>query len=235
MYNSITIGGRLSQDPKFINGRINGSIAVNQNNSDGEREAHYFNFTMPVSEERAAKLKETLTKGTTVMIMGALNEREWKGKDGTAGSVYEVNATNIMKADGLNFATAGIRGFLAREPERHGKIVTTALRFPAAYDKNAEKQRQIFMDCVFFGLIADNVEKHFHKGDAVVLSGNMTTSSYNNKEGKKITTPRMLVNAFPDKIVLRNNDSAEAAPAAPVDSGADYAVMDDEEGCPFPF
>lgn len=235
MHNLIIIGGRLAQDPKFINGHMNGSVRIYSKNADNETENHYFNFSLPVSEERAAKLKEIMVKDTVVQVTGSLNEREWKSKDGSAGSVFEVNATNIVKTDGLNSALGSIRGTLAREPERRGKIVTTALRFPAAYDKNAEKQRQIFLECVFFGTIGDNMEKYFHKGDAVILNGNLTTNSYINKEGKKITTPRLLVNTFADKIVLRNNDSAEAAPAAPADSVADYAVMDDEEGCPFPF
>lgn len=51
-----------------------------------------------------------------------------------------------------------------------------------------------FINCVAFGRTAEFINKWFHKGSPVIISGRLTTGSYTNKDGVKVYTTTVTVN-----------------------------------------
>ena len=87
-------------------------------------------------------------------------------------------------------------GRLTRDPEvRTGD--TPVARFSIAVNrrfKNAEGNYDAdFINCVAFGKSADFIEKYFHKGDMIAVTGRIQTGSYTNKDGVRIPTSDIIV------------------------------------------
>ena len=55
-------------------------------------------------------------------------------------------------------------------------------------DAQGEQANADFISCVAFGKQGELVEKYFHKGMKMVLTGRIQTGSYTNKEGSKVYT-----------------------------------------------
>lgn len=53
-----------------------------------------------------------------------------------------------------------------------------------------------FIDCVAFEQRAETISKYVHKGDRFGVIGNLTTRSYENKEGKKVKVTEVKVTEF---------------------------------------
>ena len=51
-----------------------------------------------------------------------------------------------------------------------------------------------FFNAVFFGKIAETLAKYTNKGTSVLVVGELRTSKYENKEGKKLTAIKLIVN-----------------------------------------
>ena len=93
-----------------------------------------------------------------------------------------------------------IIGRLTRDPEvrySQGDNSTATARFSVAVNrkfKNAEGNYEAdFINCVSFNKTAEFVEKYFHKGDMIALTGRIQTGSYTNKDGVKINTTDIVV------------------------------------------
>lgn len=62
--------------------------------------------------------------------------------------------------------------------------------------KNAEgKYDSDFMNLIAFGTTADFMNKYFAKGSMVAITGKIQTGSYTNKDGQKVYTTDIVVNA----------------------------------------
>lgn len=91
-----------------------------------------------------------------------------------------------------------LAGRLAKDPDiRYTSESQKAVaRFTLAVDrftKGGEKTAD-FIRCVAFDRNAENIEKHIHKGDQIMIEGAIRTGSYQNKGGETVFTTDVYVN-----------------------------------------
>lgn len=84
-----------------------------------------------------------------------------------------------------------LMGRLTRDVEL-GTGATVAARFSVAVNrrfKNADGNYEAdFINCVAFGKSAEFVQKYFHKGDMIAITGRIQTGSYTKNDGTKVYT-----------------------------------------------
>ena len=70
-------------------------------------------------------------------------------------------------------------------------------RYTLAVDRRGPKkegeQTADFINVVAFGKAGEFVEKYFHKGTKLVISGRIQTGSFTNKDGQKVYTTEVIV------------------------------------------
>ena len=94
---------------------------------------------------------------------------------------------------------------------------------------NAEGIREAdFFDCVSFGGSAEFVAKHFHKGDPIIVDGEMRTENYTDKDGNNRISYSVNVNNVEFSPGGRRHDSDPKT--AETISGATIEDMDKELG-----
>lgn len=89
-----------------------------------------------------------------------------------------------------------LMGRLTRDPDvrySQGDNATCIARYTLAVDRrntrNQEGQQNAdFISVIAFGKAGEFVEKYFHKGTKVVVSGRLQTGSYTNKDGQTVYT-----------------------------------------------
>lgn len=102
---------------------------------------------------------------------------------------------------------------------------TAVARFSIAVNrpkKNSNGQNEAdFPSCIAFGRTAENIEKYFSKGSRIVVTGRIQTGSYTDRNGNKVYTTDVVVEAF-DFV-----DPAQAAgqAAAPPPQAMDPAMQ----------
>lgn len=112
-----------------------------------------------------------------------------------------------------------ILGRLTKEIEikrtTNGKVLTS---FSVAVDSGKQGEAY-FIDCVAWETTATNLQKYFHKGDKIGISGILTTRNYDDAEGKKRKVTEVLVNRF-DFCNSKNTEApgSSAATTAPAES-----------------
>lgn len=91
-----------------------------------------------------------------------------------------------------------IEGRLVRDPEmRYSANGTPVLNFSIAHNQAFKKDHPpLFLDCAAFGKTAEIMAKHFTKGKAVIVEGNLTMDTWVSKEGQKRQQIKMTVNKF---------------------------------------
>lgn len=88
-----------------------------------------------------------------------------------------------------------ICGRLVRDPEiryTNGEEAKAVAKYTIAVDRMKDKEAD-FISCVAFGKSAEFAEKYFRKGQRVLISGRIQTSSYTNKDGQKVYTTDILI------------------------------------------
>lgn len=103
-------------------------------------------------------------------------------------------------------------GRLTRDPDYRGSEVgdnSSYCRFTVAVDRRYVKDRENqqtadFISCVCFGRTADFVNKYFHKGSPIALTGRIQTGKYVNKDGQTVYTTDVLAEEV--EFVPRSND-----------------------------
>ncbi len=92
-----------------------------------------------------------------------------------------------------------LMGRLTRDPDiryTQGDNQKAIARYTLAVDRRYKKdgeQAADFISCVAFGKMAEHVEKYYHKGIKVVISGRIQTGSYDHKDGYKVYTTDVVV------------------------------------------
>lgn len=83
-------------------------------------------------------------------------------------------------------------GRLARDPDvKYSQDGKAHARITLAVDRRYRKdgeQNADFISCVAFGKTAEFIEKYFHKGMRMGLTGRIQTASYKNQQGNTIYT-----------------------------------------------
>ena len=130
----------------------------------------------------------------------------------------------------MNFIA--IHGRLVRDPEirqtQSGVSVTTiTVAVDRSYSAGGEKQADFF-DCVFWRQGAEFVSKYFKKGKEIIVTGEMQSRKWADKEGNNRISWE-IQNAHAEFCGGKNDSSAPAD--APV---SDFAVLDaDDSSLPF--
>ncbi len=92
-----------------------------------------------------------------------------------------------------------LMGRLTRDPDvrySQGDRPTAVARYSLAVNRTFKRDGEPdadFINCVAFGRQAEFVEKYFHKGIRVVVSGRIQTGSYTNRDGVKVYTTDIVV------------------------------------------
>lgn len=128
-------------------------------------------------------------------------------------------------------------GRLTRDPEvsiyntKDGQ--GTSARFSLAVDRRGKDAGADFISCVAFGKTAEFVEKYFRKGMKMAAEGRIQTGTYTNKDGQKVYTTDVVVEAaeFCEK---KGDDIERPAPQPQTDNGfMNIADNVEDEGLPF--
>lgn len=123
-----------------------------------------------------------------------------------------------------------LMGRLTKDPEvrySQGENPIAIARYTLAVDRrfrrNNEEQSADFISCVAFGKSGEFVEKYFHKGIKITVSGRIQTGSYTNKDGQKI---------FTTEVVVDEQEFAESKAASHSSQGSNSkpTVTTDDEG-----
>lgn len=84
-------------------------------------------------------------------------------------------------------------GRLTRDPEENNGAVRLSIAVTRKF-KNKEGQYDTdFINCVSFAKTGEFIQKYFHKGDKIAITGRIQTGSYTNSEGKKVYTTDVVV------------------------------------------
>lgn len=113
-------------------------------------------------------------------------------------------------------------GRLTRDVELHfssGENANANCRFTVAVNrkfKNKETGQYDadFISCVAFNQTAEFVNKWFHKGDPIVVSGWIRTGSYTNREGVKVYTTDVNVDEVEFVPGVKNGEGNAAGTAS---------------------
>ncbi|MCR5466798.1 MAG: single-stranded DNA-binding protein [Lachnospiraceae bacterium] len=90
-------------------------------------------------------------------------------------------------------------GRLTRDPEirySQGANATTIARFTIAVDRRFKREGEPeadFFNCVAFGKTGDFLEKWFHQGNKILITGRVENDNYTNKDGQKVYGTRISV------------------------------------------
>ena len=111
-------------------------------------------------------------------------------------------------------------GRLTRDPEiKTGN--STVAKFNVAVNRDFKDANgnygADFVNCVAFGKTAEFLEKHFHKGNMIGVTGRINTGSFTNKDGQTIYTTDVAV----EKVKFVGSKSDNSASTADAVSVAD--------------
>jgi len=87
---AVSLAGNLTEDPevRYTDGGI--ARAMFRVAMSGRREQEASFFTVVVWRDQAEHAAQSLAKGSRVVVMGRLQQRNWTAEDGSARSVVEV-------------------------------------------------------------------------------------------------------------------------------------------------
>lgn len=126
-------------------------------------------------------------------------------------------------------------GRITRDPELRQAGETNVVNFSVAVDRRFKKdggQEADFPSCVAFGKTAEFIEKYFFKGMKIALEGRLQTGSYTNKDGNKVYTTDVVVEAVEFAESKRAKEQGQGQEQAEVE-GEFLNVPFNEEDLPF--
>lgn len=124
----------------------------------------------------------------------------------------------------LNYVV--LLGRLCGDPEIRQTDSTTVGSYTLAVDRIGKDKGADFIRCKTFGKSADFAEHYLKKGMKIAVEGRISTGSYTNKEGQKVYTTDVIVNAH--HFCESKGDTSTAATAADDDFMNVPSSIDDE-------
>ena len=127
-----------------------------------------------------------------------------------------------------------LSGRLCADPEvRTGTSGSLIVSFNLAVDRRFKRDGDAdadFFKCVCFGKTAEFVEHYFHKGNKILIEGEVRNNNYTDKEGKMVYGTQILVNA-----VEFGESKASQSNSQPTTSADDFNKVDasTQEELPF--
>ena len=81
-----------------------------------------------------------------------------------------------------------IHGRLTRDPESRTtqsgvSVCNFTVAVDSSYSRQGEEKQTTYFDCVAWRGLADLVSKHFHKGKEIVVTGEMQSRKWQDKDG----------------------------------------------------
>lgn len=106
-FNQVIIAGKLTADPELKTTTTgitvtSFTVAVNfrKNRENGQQDANFFNVV--AWKERAEFVTRYFRKGSTIMIVGKLQNRSWNDNAGNKRSITEIVADSAYFVDSKN-------------------------------------------------------------------------------------------------------------------------------------
>ena len=131
-------------------------------------------------------------------------------------------------------------GRLTADPDiRYSNDGTAIARYYLAVDRRYKKESEQsadFISCVVFGKGGEFAEKYLKKGTKIAVEGRIQTGSYTNREGKKVYTTDVVVEAqeFAESKAQSAETAPERAPEPKPDEGGFMSIPDGiQEELPF--
>lgn len=89
---------------------------------------------------------------------------------------------------------ANLIGRLTKDPDtRYTTDNMAVTRFTVAVDRYGKDAGADFISCVAFKNTAEFIDKYFHKGMKIGITGHIQTGKYDNKDGKTVYTTDVVV------------------------------------------
>lgn len=104
-------------------------------------------------------------------------------------------------------------------------------KFTVAMDRQFDKDKSDFINCVAFGKRAETIEKFFGKGSLINIEGKIQTGSYE-KDGRKVYTFEVAVDNF-EFLKGSKKDEAPKQEKTLKDEFLEAVEMEDGEDLPF--
>lgn len=124
-----------------------------------------------------------------------------------------------------------LMGRLVRDAETrflNGEQPSSVTRFTLAVDRDYKvngEDKADFINCIAWNKTGEFIEKYFHKGSLIAVTGSLETGSYTNKDGQKVYTTEVRVS----KASFTGEKKAEAT--APTETApSDTEFMSIPEG-----
>lgn len=86
-------------------------------------------------------------------------------------------------------------GRLVRDCETKEVGQTSLTKFSIAVTRQFKKDETDFINCQAWGKTGEIIQQYIKKGDAIAITGNIRTGSYD-KDGKKVYTTDIIVESF---------------------------------------
>lgn len=105
-----------------------------------------------------------------------------------------------------------LQGNLTRDPEttvsKSGTVIT---KFSLAINRFVSGEKRVnYFDCVAFGKTAETVRDHCKKGKQVIVSGELTQDSWEDKDGNKRSRVVVTVSSFNGVHFVNDNKTSAA-------------------------
>ena len=142
-----------------------------------------------------------------------------------------------------------LMGNLTRDPEirySQGENSLAIARFSIAVNRRFSRQGDTdtdFFNCTAFGRQAEFVEKYFHKGSRMLLSGRVQNDNYTNNNGEKVYSVQVIAEevefaerkSAADAIANQGGNFGGGAPQPNAAANDDFMNIPDgiEDGLPF--
>ena len=91
-----------------------------------------------------------------------------------------------------------LKGRLTKDPDvryTQGQEQMAIARYTLAVNRKGKDAGADFINCVCFSKVAEFAEKYLKKGQEILVQGRINVGSYDNKEGKKVYTTDVVVEA----------------------------------------
>ena len=115
--NNVELMGRLVRDPKYNNGAVKLTLAIDRSrDKDGHKVTDFPSIT--VFGRQAENCNDYLTKGRQVVIQGRIQTGSYTDKNGKTVYTQEIVATRVEFTDGRGTQTDTANNKPEPEPER---------------------------------------------------------------------------------------------------------------------
>lgn len=201
--NNAIVVGCLAKDPfevkKGDSNETSGHfLRVAINEGKGKDNASFISVYLPgqMSDYRRQKL----VKGAHVAIIGELQSSQHKDNNGATSHDVQVHANRIQIGVGGSMTSVTICGNLVADPEicsvNTDKGPRQKMTFRIAYnseyikkDTNEPQEIVYYFDVVVWDEATINfIRNYFHKGNSIVVNGQLRSHNYTNKKNQPATS-----------------------------------------------